>query len=200
LGLGQILLLEQKPEQALAQYAEAVRLAPSDVETRRQLGLLLQQQGKPEQALREFSAILELQPGQPGPHYELAVALARIGQTGEAAKHFRQALQLKPDWVQALNNLAWILATDENAEIRDGIEAVTLSKRACELSEYQEPGVLGTLAAAYAESGQFKDAIQTAERARELAVTAGKRDLAARAETRLKLYQAGKPYREKLKQ
>ena len=95
-----------------------------------------------------------------------------------------------------MNNLAWILATHEKAEVRNGTEAVSLATRACVLTGYKEAQVVGTLAAAYAEAGRFAEAVQTAQQTCELALAAGKTDLADKARARLKLYQAGKPYHE----
>jgi hypothetical protein len=103
---------------------------------------------------------------------------------------------LKPDYVEALNNVAWILATDREEAVRNGTEAVRLATRACELTGYKEAHVLGTLAAAYAEVGRFAEAVETAQKTCELALAAGKKETADTARARLKLYQAGKPYHE----
>jgi tetratricopeptide (TPR) repeat protein len=95
-----------------------------------------------------------------------------------------------------LNNLAWILAAGAEAELRDGAEAVRLAERACELTHYQEPLFIGTLAAAYAEAGRFPEAVTAAEKAAQLATHAGLNDLAAKNRQLLELYRAGKPCRE----
>ena len=83
-----------------------------------------------------------------------------------------------PDSPAALNNLAWILAASAEATIRSGTEAVPLAKRACDLTLGREPLYLGTLAAAYAEAGQFGDSVSTAEQAIAVAENIGQRDLA----------------------
>ena len=80
--------------------------------------------------------------------------------------------------------------------MRNGTEAVRLATRACVLTGYQEAQVVGTLDVAYAEAGRFADAVATAEQTCELAVAAGKTELADKARARLRLYQAGKPYHE----
>ena len=109
---------------------------------------------------------------------------------------YRLALQLQPDQVQALNNLAWLLAASPADNLRDGAEAVRLAERACALSEQREPVFLGTLAAAYAEAGRFEDAIKAAEKARDTATAAGLKDVAERNSQLLSLYRAGKPVRD----
>jgi Flp pilus assembly protein TadD len=114
----------------------------------------------------------------------------------QAVNHYHQALTLKPDMVEALNNLAWILAASPSDALRNGAEAVRLAERACELSQRREPVLLGTLAAAYAEAGRFGEAVTTAEKARDLATAGGLKDVAAKNSDLLELYRAGRPYRE----
>ena len=82
------------------------------------------------------------------------------------------------------------------ASVRNGW-SVRLAERACELTDRKEAAFLGTLDAAYAEAGRFADAIATAKQARELARANGQEDLAGLAESRLKLYESGQPYRQK---
>jgi tetratricopeptide (TPR) repeat protein len=114
----------------------------------------------------------------------------------DAAAAFEQALKLNPDWPEALNDLAWLKATCWDSEVRDGAEAVRLAERACKIAGDKVPGFLGTLAAAYAESGRFDDAVKTAERAKDLAAASGQKDIAERNLKLLALYRAGKPYHE----
>ena len=85
----------------------------------------------------------------------LASALARLGRTHDAVVHFQEALRLEPDSIEGLNNLAWLLATCNDATIRDGARAVQLAEHACVLTDHKQGFLLGTLAAAYAEAGRF---------------------------------------------
>src|SRR5262249_38225282 len=110
--------------------------------------------------------------------------------------HLRIVTQLKPDTVEVLNNLAWILASTSNEGIRSGPEAVRLAERACELTQRREPVLLGTLAAAYAAAGRFKEAVETGQQARDQAATAGQTGVAERNRQLLELYRAGKAYYE----
>jgi tetratricopeptide (TPR) repeat protein len=127
-------------------------------------------------------------------HAGVGEALRERGDIPKAAQHFTWALDLNPDNPAALNNLAWIRATHRRAELRDGAQAVELAERCCELSGYQVGATLDTLAAAYAEAGRFDDAVRWQTKAIELAPAAGKAEL----KTRLELYRAGKPFRERL--
>src|SRR5581483_1084779 len=108
-----------------------------------------------------------------------------------------RALQLKPDYATAMNNLAQVLATDADARLRDGAEAVQLARRACELSGGKTPGYAATLAAAYAETGQFSEAATAANQAIALAQAAGDQKLAAANTRLLELYRAHQPYHQK---
>ena len=89
-----------------------------------------------------------------------------------------------------------MLATNPNASIRNGAEAVELAQRAVQLSDGREPAILGTLAAAYAEAGRFAEAVKTAEQALALASSQNNAALADTLRTRIKLYQSNSPYRE----
>jgi tetratricopeptide (TPR) repeat protein len=103
---------------------------------------------------------------------------------------------LAPDLPEALNNLAWILAANPDPQVRNGPEAVVLAERACELSKYERPIMVGTLAAAYAEAGRFAEAVAAAEKAKALAEQAKQADLVARNGTLLERYRAGQPARD----
>src|SRR5205085_1609999 len=114
------------------------------------LGLLLARQGKVAEALTNFSAVIDLRPDAQA-HYNLALALVGLGRHAEAVGHYRKAIELKPDWPDPLNDLAWILATHPQSELRNGAQAITLAERACALSA-KEARYWGTLDAAYAEA------------------------------------------------
>ena len=124
------------------------------------------------------------------------MTLGQSGRTREAIAQYREALRLNPNLAWALNNLAWVLAASPDDEFRNGAEAVRLAERACELTHYGEPLFIGTLAAAYAESGRFPEAVTTAEKAEQLATSAGLTAVAAKTRQLLELYRAGKPYHE----
>jgi tetratricopeptide (TPR) repeat protein len=126
----------------------------------------------------------------------LGLSLHAQRRVSQAITHYTETLRLKPDHVMALYKLAWIRAAYPQAEFRNGAEAVRLAQRACELTRYQAPAPLETLAAAYAEAGRFADASAIADTARQLALAAGQPALAERPMKMLKLFADRKPYRE----
>ena len=100
--------------------------------------------------------------------------------------------------IQALYNLSWINATHENKKYRDGAKAIELAQKLSKITQYDQPLALDALAAAYAEAGNFDEAVLTAEKALELALIYGPQELALGLKKRLQLYQAGRPYRQKI--
>jgi Flp pilus assembly protein TadD len=181
---------------AVAHLHLALELKPKWPEARGVLALALASLGQLDEAADQYQQAIQAKPDDARLHYLFAMTLAAQGNVREAADHYHQVLRLQPDNVEALNNLAWILAANPSNDVRDGAEAVRLAEHACELTQRREAVLLGTLAAAYAEAGRFSDAAAAAEKARDLAAAAGQKDVAEKNRELLDLYRAGKPYRE----
>jgi cytochrome c-type biogenesis protein CcmH/NrfG len=113
-----------------------------------------------------------------------------------AVGQYREALRLRPDWIEALNNLAWILATSSADDLRNGKEAVALASHAVELTRTNSAGALDTLAAALAETSRFSEAVTALEMAAALVKSNSETSLAAEIQSHLESYKAGKPWRE----
>jgi Flp pilus assembly protein TadD len=160
------------------------------------LGAALMERGDVEGAERHFVETLRVKPYDPEAHFCLAAALTSQRKTAQAIPEYREALRLLPNYPDALNNLAWILAANPDPRLRNGREAVDLAERACQLTEYKQPLLVGTLAAAYAEAGRFTKAVATAEKARTLAEQTHQPDVAARNRALLELYRSGRPARD----
>jgi len=129
-------------------------------------------------------------------HFYLGQIDEHNGNSTGTIDEYQKAVNVDENLTLALNNLAWILATSSNAELRDGTRAVQLAGRACDLTQYRETIMVGTLAAAYAEVGRFNDAIATAQKAIALAQQNHEQELAQTNQKLLALYQAHKPYHE----
>ena len=119
-----------------------------------------------------------------------------MGRAREAIGQYQKALQLRPDSMSAGANLAWILASNPDPSLRDGARAVALALRADQLAGGQNPIILGTLAAAYAEVGKFSQAAATAQRALQLAGPRTNSPAAAALRAQIALYQSGSPFRD----
>jgi tetratricopeptide (TPR) repeat protein len=112
----------------------------------------------------------------------------------KAITDYSEAIRLNPTDARTINNLAWVLATCPDDKVRDGKRAIECATKACGLSNWRDFGYVDTLAAAYAEAGNFKDAVQWQKKALDLDIE-DKENL-EQAQQRLKLYEQGKPYRE----
>jgi tetratricopeptide (TPR) repeat protein len=111
----------------------------------------------------------------------------------EALADYAAAIRLDPTSAECLNNRAWLLATCPDPTFRDGKAAIESAKKACDLSQWKIPAHLDTLSAAYAEVGQFDQAVKTQKQAIGLLTTAEEK---AHHRTRLKLYAAKQPYHQ----
>lgn len=197
-NLGNTRLAQGRVEEAIKHFTEAVRLDAKFADAHRQLGLALQQVGRRAEALPHLQRALALSPSSPGIHAQLGALLAELGQTQAAITQYREALKLDPNIPLVLNNLAWVLATHPDATLRDGTEAVRLSERAVELTKRKQPFLLGTLAAAYAETGQFEEAVKTADEAIRVAEQNEQKELASKNKELLEHYRQRRPWREPL--
>jgi tetratricopeptide (TPR) repeat protein len=195
-NLGLLLERQGRTDDALAQYEAALKAKPDHAQTHYVLGNALLKRKQPALARGHYEAALKFQPDYAEAHYQLGVLLLADKDAAGASRHWQAALRLKPDWLELLNNLAWLLATNPDPNVRDGTQAVKLASRAAELTGQRDPGALDTLAAAYAEAGQFKEAVAAAERGLKLAEAAGDKGLVDQLQARLELYRAGRPWRE----
>jgi tetratricopeptide (TPR) repeat protein len=183
---------------AIVCYRTARMLEPGDFQNRRSLAGLLARQGQFAAAVAEYASLLTDEPTEYQDHLGLAGLLAMQGRTDESLFQLNETVRLNPGCVEALNNLAWALATSPRAELRDGPRAVMLAQRACELTRFEKPIFLGTLAAAQAGDGKFDDAIVTAQSACNLAAKNGETNLLQRNQQLLERYRQHRTAKEKL--
>jgi len=180
-------------DEALVRLRRAVQLKPDDAGSRYNLGLALLRKSKFEEAIAQFRQALALDARDPQTHNDLGVALSLTRQFEEAVVQFRAAISADPQFAQAQSNLAWLLATSPEAAVRDGAEALKLAASAVDLTHGGDPRALDALAAAYAETGRFPEAVEAARRA--LAVAAPR--LVPAVKARIAMYERQEPFREK---
>ncbi len=192
--LGNAFALQLKLDEARTNFLMAIRLKPDYVEAQTKLGNLLLLQGSNTEAMVHLRAAVTMQPDYDDGQYYLGAALARERKFAEAAACFRAAVAVSPQHASALNDLAWLLATQTDPQIRNPAEAVQLAERACKATRVPDPGYLDTLGVAYSEAGRFADAIKVTEQASAVATAAGNPALASEMRGRLDAYRAGKSY------
>jgi protein O-mannosyl-transferase len=195
--LGKILLAEGKYDQAIEKLQFALLKDPTMDVARLELGQAFLAKDRAPDAAEEFKMMLQNDPRNFMAHHWLARTYMIQGKTANAVAEYRASLASQKDQPITLNELAWLLATDPHAEIRSGREAVDLASRACALTKLKEPALLGTLAAAYAETGDFVKAVEAGELAHKLALEQHFNSLAETNRLLLDLYRAHKPFHEK---
>jgi len=193
------LLQKKRTDDAIAHYQKAVAIRPDYFLARYGLGHALLEKGKLDAAIEHSRAALLIQPNNADCHTVLAIALDEKGQWAEAIQHYERALKISPQSISALNNLAWLLAAGSNASLRNGARAIQFAQQADQLSGGTNVLVLRTLAAAYAEAGQFGKAIETAHAAMQLGQSQRDDSLATELQQEIALYELGLPYREMAK-
>lgn len=166
-----------------------------DTATLLQLGMLYYTNGNIRQAIDVFGSAIKQDPKQALAYQARADARLRTGDHAGARDDYEQALKIEPDNTHVLNNLAWLLATSPEDNLRNAKRAIELATKACELTEYKRAHILSTLAAGYAESGDFDAAIKWSKKALEVGKNDGQ--IGEQLEEELKSYQARKPWREK---
>ncbi|MGE0680115.1 MAG: tetratricopeptide repeat protein [Candidatus Binatia bacterium] len=201
-NLSLALLREGKIDAAIEHGLQAVRLEPASSKLHSILGTAFWRKGDVSQAAAYFRNAISHEPVVPQAHYNLGLLYMKEASAfqnippREAITHFEQALVLNHRAIQTVYTLAWILATHPDASLRDGAKAVQLAQEACERTNYRDPVLLDTLAAAYAEAGRFQDAIQIERTAVQIASQQKQEQQHNQITSRLQLYQSGQPYRE----
>jgi tetratricopeptide (TPR) repeat protein len=195
-GLAMAMGVQGNSTEAAWQWREVLQLAPRHPEAGRELGAILLRQGKVDDAISLLQPHVAHWPSDAGARHALAAALHAKGQVKDALAQWREILRIAPNDLLALNAVAWTLATSPDASLRNGPEAVRLAQTAQRLAKGDSPQLLDTLAAAHAEAGQFREAIETEDLAEMMAKRLGQKELAQRIHARLELYRAKSPFRE----
>jgi tetratricopeptide (TPR) repeat protein len=181
----------------MKQLEKAVELAPDHAEAHNNLAALLARQGRTAEAVEHFQKAIALNADHDSAWFNLGMIYYTQRKTIEAERAWRQAVRANPNAIKYLNALALALATSAEPAARNGPEAVELAKRAVELSQSKpDPNVIAILAAAYAEAGDFSQAVVFARQARELALAQHQDSLAEQLRDRIKLYESHQPFHE----
>lgn len=173
-------------------YAES---APDEADAAFEKATRLNADGKPLEAIKLLDPLLDKDPSNIKALSIRADCFHSAGEDSKAIAEYEHTLKLRPPqlWKMVIyNNLAYILAMSPDDKVRDGKRAVDFAETAQLLQETPSPDVLDTLAAAYAEVGQFDRAVETEQKAIKLAPENQREEF----RNYLKLYEAYKPRRE----
>ena len=190
----EILASADRVDEAIADLEKLLAVAPNETKLLEPLATMYLVGGEPQKSIDMFAKVLELKPDDYHALRYQGDAYLGIGKHAEAVADFDAALKLNDEDDGLLNNFAWVLATSPDDNVRDGKRAVELATKAAELTSYSLPHVLSTLAAAYAETGDFETAKKWSKKAVEL----GEDDeIREQLGNELASYEAGKPWRER---
>jgi protein O-mannosyl-transferase len=195
-NLGIVFLRQGKVDDAISLLQAAVDLRPDNSPAHENLAKALLQKGQVADALIHYQKLLELQPDNIEVHNIVGTVLIQHGRVREGVEEWQKVLAIQPDNGNALSNLAWVFATSPDDSLRDGGKAVKLAEEALRISGRRIPIIFRTLAAAYAERGEFPMAIQTAQEGLELANSQGNPGLATELQGNIALYQEQRPLRD----
>jgi tetratricopeptide (TPR) repeat protein len=194
--MGLIRYRQGRSQEATDFYRRAIALDPYRAQYHHNFGLALMKQEDWSAAATAFRDETELQPDAIESFHGLGYVLARQGNYQDALLAWRRTLEINPQFWPTVYEVAWVLATCPENGIRDGAEALRLAHRLPFDPKKPNSARLEVLAAAYAETGQFSEAIKTAEQMQQLPVVSGTSLIPVTGrEERLSLYKAGRPYR-----
>jgi protein O-mannosyl-transferase len=184
-------------------YSEAAQLGrewlaviPYDAAAHSVSASALAESGDPVSAAQHLGYLLMLRPDVEQAHAQLRQILLSLAKGPDGLQRLREIAANAPDSPRMLDELAWLLATYPDSKSRDGTEAVRLAEHACDLTERKIPALLDTLAAAYAEAGDFARAISTAEETLNRARASGDDDAVKLSESILVSLRENLPYRQ----
>ncbi len=156
---------------------------------------LLMRRGRMPEAIAHSEEALRIRPGDADGQNNLGLALLQTGDARRAVARLEKALAIDPGHMNAEVNLAWVLATAPDDSTRNGARAVQLAEDVARRAGHPNAIVLRTLAAAYAETGRFSDAIDAAQDAVAIAKATGNDGLAMDLERNIAAYRLNQPIR-----
>jgi cytochrome c-type biogenesis protein CcmH/NrfG len=195
-NLGIVLLQKGRVDEAIPRFERAIEIRSENAPAHDNLAKSFLRKGRLADAMAEYRKLLELQPENVETRNILGTVLIQQGRITEALEQWEETLKHDPENGNAKSNLAWVFATCPEESLRNATRAVQLAEEALRRSGGKNAAVLRTLAAAYAESGRFAQAVETARRALDLARQHDNAGLVAELESSIALYQSGGALRD----
>jgi len=195
-NLGIVYLRQGNLDEAILLLQAAVDLRPDNSPAHENLAKALLQKGDVPDALVHYRKLSELQPDNIEVHNIVGTVLIQQGRLREGVEEWQKVLAIQGDNGNAMSNLAWVFATSPDDSLRDGPKAVHFAEEALRISGRRIPILFRTLAAAYAETGDFSKAIQTAQQGLDLANSQGNSSLASDLQGNITLYKEQQPLRD----
>lgn len=182
-----------KTDHTIEGLRKMVEANPDDAISWLELGLLYAGKKDVPKAVDAFSAAIKLEPKREFAYHLRADTYLSKGMRKKAIADYERALRFDDKNSGVLNNLAWLLATAPEEELRDGDKSLHLATLACEITHYRQAHILSTLASAYAEQGDFAKAREWSQKSIEVAEDSMKEQL----RKELASYEKEQPWRER---
>ena len=154
--------------------------------------------GSPRERVQYMNTAIDLDPDNTMAYIARGNSYMLLGSYEQAVNDLKRGIELDTLHeypIDTYNNLGWLLATCTDDKIRNGEEAVKYATQACEQTQWENGNIIDTLAAAYAETGNFSLAIKWQQKAMELGDMSD-RFIRVGFERRLEMYQNQEAYRE----
>ncbi|MEA3230683.1 MAG: tetratricopeptide repeat protein [Thermodesulfobacteriota bacterium] len=187
-------LKAQRFDEAINVFSRVIKADPGNAKAVYYRGMARYYRGDLDPAIADYTIALKKDPGIIDAYTSRGVAFFRKGDYQRAQKDLDLILKKNPDNANAINQKAWMLAVCPDPRYRDGKKALELSKRAINIKT--TPNYLDTLAAVYAENGQYQEAARVQRKVIALLTQEERLDRLDIYLERLKKYEAGEPWRE----
>jgi tetratricopeptide (TPR) repeat protein len=188
---GSALNYQGRYDRAIIDFDRAIALDPKQSEAFNYRGVAWMQKNVRDKSLADFNRAIQLDSNSQTAYQNRANLLSLQGEFAKAAADFQRAFELAPKDTTILSNYSWLLATAPDDKVRNGKRAVEMALQVCEVAGWDQPGLLENLAAAYAESGDFENAIKW-----QTKVVALLKEDSAEEAARLELYRNHQPYHQ----
>jgi tetratricopeptide (TPR) repeat protein len=185
-------------DKAMSDYAAAIKCDPKNTSAYFYRGYEYATMKDWDKAISDFSEVLRLSPKTVQANYYRGYAYQAKGIFDKAASDYLKCSEAAPNQVSfwsCLNSVAWELATNPDASVRNGKESLSIAKRTCHLSNWSDWQFVDTLAAAYAETGDFQNAIKYQQMVTNMQRSAGVQERFGLVK-RLQVYEKGQPFRD----
>jgi tetratricopeptide (TPR) repeat protein len=182
-------------DRALADFEAAVKADPKDVHGWQLRGSAYAERGEKDKALSDFKEAINIDPNNAATYLYRAQLYLVESEPESALQDLEEVMQRAPNFPGAANDYAWTLATNPKDSVRNGRKAVEFAKKACYETDYKHAPTVDTLAASYAEAGEWEEAVKWQQEAVTLAEKTHPDDVAGMRE-RLALFKEKKPFRE----